>query len=217
MARLGAVRLPLDAPLDPSSDEARRWVQEELAKGTYHAQPSLLEQLDEWLGRLFSVQVTGGAPAVLVPVVIGLVLAVVALVLVRVLRREVGPTGPGARGVLDVPDVDAATLRRRTREAADRADWDAVVLDGLRTIARAAVERVVLDDAPGRTAHEVAQALGAAFPGEASALADAADAFDAVRYGHRAASEEQARAVVSLDGRMAAARPRRPQPAPVGG
>jgi hypothetical protein len=204
------VRLPVDAPLDPTSQEARRWLEEELAKSTYHPQPGLLERFLEWLGRLVSLTTESGAPAFLVPVVIAVVLAVLFLVLVRVLRREVGPSGAAEQRVLDVPDVDADTLRRRARAAAERGDWDTAVLDGVRTIARSAIERVLLDDAPGRTTHEVALALATPFPAEAGALLHAADAFDAVRYGHRRAGEDQARDVIALDGRLAAARPVRP-------
>ena len=199
--------LPLDAPLDPSSDEARRWLEEELAKGVYNPQPGLLERFLEWLDRLTSASPAGGAPAVLLPVVIVVVVAVLALVLVTVLRREVRRSGAGSGRVLDVPDIDAATLRARARAAAERRDWDGAVLDGVRAVARSGVERVVLDDAPGRTAHEVALALATTFPSESQALLRAADAFDAVRYGHRRASQEQALDVLALDERLAGTRP----------
>ena len=124
-----------------------------------------------------------------------------------------GRSGGDADRPLDVPDVPAATLRDRARAAVARGDWDSAVLDGVRTVARAAVERVVLDDAPGRTAHEVSLALTTPFPAEQAALLAAADSFDAVRYGHRSATEDQARAVLALDERLAAARPAR---APLG-
>ncbi len=208
MAAHLAVR-PLDAPLDPSSEEARRWLREELSSPQYHAQPSLLERLRELIDRLFSASPDGGLPAVVVPIAIGLVLAVLGLVLWRVLRREVGRAGGGEDRLLDVPDVPAATLRDRARAAIARGDWDSAVLDGVRTVARAAVERVVLDDAPGRTAHEVALALTVPFPAEHAGLLAAADSFDAVRYGHRSATEDQARAVLALDERLASARPSR--------
>ncbi len=199
--------LPLDAPLDPSSDEARRWLLDELAKGTYTPQPGLVERFLEWVNRLLSASPTGGAPSVLVPVVVVLLVAVLVLVLVTVLRREVRPAGSDRGHVLDVPDVDAATLRRRARDAQGRGDWDTAVLDGVRTVARAGVERVVLDDAPGRTAHEVAVALASPFPSEAAALLRAADAFDAVRYGDQRATPDQARDVIALDERLTGTRP----------
>ena len=202
--------LPLDAPLDPSSDEARRWLEEELAKGVYNPEPGLVERFLEWLDRLLSATPEGGAPSFLLPVVIVVLVAVLALVLLTVLRREVRRSGARTGHVLDVPDLDAATLRERARAAEARGDWDGAVLDGVRTLARAGVERVVLDDAPGRTAHEVALALATPFPGEAQALLRAADAFDAVRYGHRRATQQQARDVLALDERLAGTRPETP-------
>ncbi len=203
---------PFDAPLDPSSDDARRWLEQELSSPRYHAQPSLLERIREFIDRLLNASPDGGLPSVVVPIAVGLVIAVLGLVLWRVLRREVGRTGGGEDRVLDVPDVPAATLRAQARAALARGDWDTAVLEGVRAIARAAVERVVLDDAPGRTAHEVAIALATPFPTEHGGLLAAADSFDAVRYGHRSASEEQARAVAALDERLASARPRTARP-----
>ncbi|NHA66715.1 DUF4129 domain-containing protein [Phycicoccus flavus] len=201
-----------DAPLDPSSDEARRWLEQELTSPRYHEQPGLLDRFRELVERLLDSGPRTGLPSVFVPIAVGLVLAVLALVLVRVLRRDVGESGSGrGRGVLDVPDVPAATLRRQARDALDRGDWDTAVLDGLRAVARGAVERVIVDDAPGRTAHEVAVTLATPFPGEDAALIAAADAFDAVRYGERHATAEQARGVVALEERVAAARPDRPR------
>ncbi|MBT9257987.1 DUF4129 domain-containing protein [Phycicoccus sp. MAQZ13P-2] len=207
---------PADAPLDPSNEQARRWLEEELTASRYHAQPSILERLNELLDRLLNARPEGGLPGVAVPIAVGLVVAVLALVLWRVLRRDVGRSADGGSSrALDVPDVPAATLRAAARAALERGDLDAAVLDGVRAIARAGVERVLLDDAPGRTAHEVAQLLASSFPGEHAALAGAADAFDAVRYGHRSATLEQARDVLDLDTRLAAARPERPA-APTG-
>ncbi|MBM6402898.1 DUF4129 domain-containing protein [Phycicoccus sp. CSK15P-2] len=201
---------PLDAPLDPSSDDARRWLADELTSGRYQSQPGLLDRLREWLQQLLESGPSGELPSVVLPIAIGLVLAAVAAVLAVVLRREVGRTGPGDRsGELDVPDVPADTLRRQARDALAAGDWDTAVLDGLRAVARRAVERVVLDDAPGRTAHEVAVALTAPFPDEQPALLAAADAFDAVRYGDRRATEEQARELLGLDDRLGTAGPRR--------
>jgi hypothetical protein len=203
---------PLDAPLDPTSDEARRWLEQELASDIYHPQPSLTQRFVEWLERLLSFDLGSGGPSFLLPVVIVVLLAVLVLVLVTVLRREVGRRGATAERLLDVPDVDSATLRRRARDAADHGDWEGAVLDGVRCIARSGVERVVLDDAPGRTAHEVALALADPFPTEATALLSAADAFDAVRYGRRPATAEQARDVIDLDDRLSRLRPLLPVP-----
>ncbi|MBR7743537.1 DUF4129 domain-containing protein [Phycicoccus sp. BSK3Z-2] len=197
-----------DAPLDPTSDEARAWLERELSSGVYTPRPGLLERIREWLDELFSATGGGSLPAFVLPVVLVLAVAVAVLVLLAVLRRDVGrASGASGGGVLDVPDVPADTLRDRAVAALRAGDWDTAVLDGLRAVARRAVERVVLDDAPGRTAHEVAQDLARRFPDEATALAAAADAFDAVRYGDVRATRERAEHVVALEDRLASARP----------
>ena len=201
-----------DAPLDPSSDEARAWLERELSRAVYSPQPGLLDRIREWLGELFSSSGSGSLPSFVLPVVLLLAVAVGVLVLVAVLRRDVGrTTGDGESGVLDVPDVPADVLRARALDALRAQDWDTAVLDGLRAVARRAVERVVLDDAPGRTAHEVAQDLGVRFPDEATPLREAADAFGAVRYGDRRASRATAEAVLSLEERLATSRPQQPE------
>ena len=205
------VTLPLEPPLDPSSDEARRWLERELSSGVYTRQPGLLDRIREWLDELFSTAGGGSLPGFVLPVVLGVALVLAVLVLVLVLRRDVGRRADGGdAGALDVPDVPADELRARARAALAAGDWDTAVLDGLRAVARRAVERVVLDDAPGRTAHEVSRALASPFPAEDEALARAADAFDAVRYGHRPATQDQARETVALEERLAATRPSSP-------
>ena len=90
------------------------------------------------------------------------------------------------------------------------------MLEAYRAIARSAVERTLLDDLPGRTAHEVAVALVPVFPASAASLATAADVFDAVRYGRRAARVESARDRLALDAALATTRPVLPDPATAG-
>ena len=78
------------------------------------------------------------------------------------------------------------------------------MLEAYRALARSAVERTLLDDLPGRTAARGGGRAGAGVPGIRRALATAADAFDAVRYGRRAARPESARDVIALDAALAA-------------
>ena len=135
----------------------------------------------------------------------------------RSVRAERRMTGPPADGVLDGPSRTAAQHRSDAGRALAVGDADTALLEAYRAIARSAVERTLLDDLPGRTAHEVAVALGPLFPASTRALADAADAFDAVRYGRRAAGLDTARAVLDLDATLAAARPVLAGPAPLPG
>jgi hypothetical protein len=86
-------------------------------------------------------------------------------------------------------------------------DWDTVVLDGYRAIVASGVERTVLDELPGRTAHEASIDLSRAFATEGESIRASADRFDAVRYGHDQAREDDARAILALDDRLANTRP----------
>ena len=85
--------------------------------------------------------------------------------------------------------------------------YDDAVLDGFRAIAKDMSDRTLLDDAPGRTAHEVSLALASPFPDHADRLARAADLFDSVRYGHRRANADQAGQVQHLDAELVTTRP----------
>jgi hypothetical protein len=196
------IRAPFDGPpLDPSSPEAQQWVRDELAKGHYLTEPSWWQRFVEWLQRLFSL---GSGPGLLPPwgvvLVVAVLLAVVALVVVRLVRPEAVTRRSGeAAAAMDDEGLGAADYRSRAREATARGDWDAVLLDSYRALAAAAVERTLLSELPGRTAHEVAVALAPVFPQHADALASVASSFDDVRYGHRTTTPSQARATTELD------------------
>ena len=207
----------LEPPLDPTSPEARQWLEDELRKGIYREQEGLLSRLWGWLRDLLLGAGGGGLPAWTAWLAVLVAVAVVALVVLRSLRAERRMTRPPAEGVLDGPSRTAGQHRSDAGRALAVGDADTALLEAYRAIARSAVERTLLDDLPGRTAHEVAVALGPVFPASTRALADAADAFDAVRYGRRAAGLDTARAVLDLDATLAAARPVLAGPAPLPG
>ena len=86
--------------VDPGTDEARDWLRRELATGGYTVERPVLERFRDWIFGLFSrLGGDGSAPSWLVPLVVLLLLGVAALVLWRVLRRNVrapaSPTAPG--------------------------------------------------------------------------------------------------------------------------
>ena len=201
---------PVDGPpLDPSSPEARQWVLDELAKGRYTTEPSPWQRFVVWLLQLFSGQ-PGSAllPSWGVVVVVVVLLAVVALVVLRLVRAEPSTRRGRDRGaVVDDEGLSAADYRARARAASSRGDWDAVLLDSYRALAASAVERTLLTDLPGRTAHEVAVALEPVFPRQADSLAASAAEFDAVRYGHTHTTQALAAAAAELDTALLATRP----------
>lgn len=209
---LPLVPVPLAPPLDPDRDEARRLLQDELGSGEYQLRESLVSRVWRWFTDLFSgLNLPGQLPTWATWVVLGLVLVAVLAVLAFAGRdrwRRGRLAGRGASGaVLDGPRRTAAEHRSLAQEALAAGRWDTTVVEGYRAVAVEAVERTLLDDRPGRTAHEVALGLGPVFPAEGSALGRAADAFDAVRYGRHRADAEQARAVLELQARLSSARP----------
>ena len=207
MTRLTA---PFDGPpLDPSSPEAQQWVRAELAGSEYVTEPSVWQRFFEWLSSLFDGRSGPGLlPSWGVVLVVAVLLAVVALVVLRLVRPEaVTRRRASATAPVDDEGLNAADYRRRARESTDRGDWDAVLLDGYRAIATSAVERTLLSELPGRTAHEVSIALAPVFPTHADALASAASSFDDVRYGHRRTTKAQAMATTELDTELLRTRP----------
>lgn len=200
--------------LDPDRDEARRLLSEELAHPDYHRPASLVERAVTWvvdlLGDLLGALGLAGGPGRLAAVLLGVVLLAAALtawlaVRGRLRSRALARTPRG--GVLEDPALTAADYRARAREAADRGDWDGVLLDSYRATAADADERALLPPSPGLTAHEVAALLAGSFPDHAAALRRAGDRFDAVRYGGQRAGRDAAEEVRALQAELAGQRP----------
>lgn len=196
-------------PVDPTTAEARAWLERELAKPAYADNRSVLQRLIDWIVELFGrAQGTGGLPGWVLPaVLVGLAGLVTTIVLVKV-RREPASSGADRRGgVLEERDVDADTYRSRARRALEAGDTESATRDWFRAIAADAAARAIIDAGPGRTAHELSMALAAVFPDERAALAAAADHFDGVRYGDGHVDATVARFVAALDARLAEAQP----------
>lgn len=200
-------------PLDPDQEEARRLLQEELDSGDYRVEESWLVRLWRWFTDLLPDPASfGPLPGWSTWAILGVVGAAVVAGVLFVTRdrwraARLSPTGP-AGAVLDGMRRSAADYRSAAREAMDAGRLDDAVLEAYRAIAAGAIERTLLEDRPGRTAHEVALELGPTFVDSADALRRAGDIFDAVRYGDQRASTDQARAVLELEARLAQARPK---------
>jgi len=194
--------------LDPTPVEARDWLSRELHRNTY--QDPWLSSVLRWiLDHLRKLLDGAGHLAGLSPVVTVLVALVVIALLVWVLpkvRRE-SVVGRADGAVLEDLTITARTYRDRAVQAFKDGRYDEAVLNGFRAIAKDMSDRTLLDDAPGRTAHEVSLSLAQPFPDHAARLAGAADVFDSVRYGHRLATAEQAEQVQGLDAELVRTRP----------
>lgn len=196
--------------LDPTPAEGRDWLEQELHRSDY--QSPWLESAIRWVVdhiRSFldgaSNLANGGLSPVITALVALIVIALLAWVLPRV-RREPALARTGG-AVLDDLTITAHTYRDLAAGALRDGRFDDAVLDGFRAIAKDMSDRTLLDDAPGRTAHEVSMALALPFPGHADRLARAADVFDTVRYGHRGATAGQAGEIEHLDAELVKARP----------
>lgn len=209
---------PVASGLDPSRDEARRWLAEELSGAEYNRPEPVIQRIIDWLLERLDALVqlipgsTGLSQLLLVAVVALAVVALVFAVRGRLRQGRLRERGTGA--VLDEPHLTARDYRARAETARQRGDWDAALLDSYRALAASASERTLLDDAPGRTAHEIALALTVTFPEHDASLRSAADRFDDVRYGERHATRAQAETVRDLDATLSRARPRLPVAAP---
>lgn len=194
--------------LDPTPDQARDWLERELHRADY--QSTWTEAVIRWvLDTLRTLLDGAGRVAGLSPVITVLVALVVIALLVWVLpkvRREPAVARTGG-AVLEDRAITARTYRDLAAEAFRVGRYDDAVLDGFRAIAKDMSDRTLLDDAPGRTAHEVSLALAQPFPDQANRLARAADLFDSVRYGHRRATADQAGQVRQLDVALVKTRP----------
>lgn len=195
--------MALWATPDVDGPEGRRLLREELTDPVYSQEPSLLERAITWfMEQLSRLELTGAALSpswATIALVAGLVAVVVlALVLAGPVRR----VRRGARSSVEVLGDDTRTAAQ-LRDTADRlaADgrWSEAVLDRFRAVLRSLEERAVLEERPGRTAHEAAVEAGPRFPDDASALASVATLFDDVCYGDVEAGEEDDRRVRRLD------------------
>ncbi|TGY76209.1 DUF4129 domain-containing protein, partial [Cellulomonas shaoxiangyii] len=200
---------PLEVPVRPDAPTARRWVLEELADPAYSREESLLDRFLAWVAeQLEGLQGVGLPPAGALAVVVGVAVVVVLLAL-----WIAGPVRGGlttrrrARAVLAADDRRSADdLRAAADAAAAAGDWPTAVAERFRAVVRSLEERGVLDERPGRTAHEAAGLAARRLPGAADVLARGGDRFDDVVYGHRSATPDDDRLMRDLDDAVRAAR-----------
>lgn len=200
---------PLGVPVEPDAATARRWVLEELADPAYSRDESLLDRFIAWVTeQLQGLEGVGLPPLGALAVVVGVAVVVVLLALwvAGPVRGRVA-TRRRARAVLAADDRRSADDVRAAADAAAAAgDWSTAVAERFRAVVRGLEERGVLDERPGRTAHEAAGLAARALPGVAAELAHGGDRFDDVVYGERAATADDDRRMRALDDAVRAAR-----------
>jgi hypothetical protein len=218
--RLGAalhLGVPLDAPLDPDRDEARRLLEDELTKTRYQQgepaePPQWLQDLFRWFQELFnSLGGAGTVPGWMVVVVIVVIAVLVLAFLVFGVPRMRARSRVRSTGdeLFEADDRrDAAAMRRDAEAAAKASRWNEAIAERFRAIARSLHERTLVTTLPGSTAHDVARRAAAPLPEHAEALEGAAHEFDAVRYLGDPGNRDRYRLMTALDVAIQRTRPR---------
>lgn len=207
---------PLDAPLDPDPEEARRLLLEELAKSRYQqgGEPDgppawlqdILDRINEFLNSLGG---EGTVPFWLLALIVVAIAVIVVAFLVFGVPRLRARSAIAADAMFETDDRrDAAAMRRAADAAARAGRWDLAIAERFRAIARSLHERTLVSTLPGSTSHDVARRAAVALPDHADRLAEAANDFDAVRYLGDAGDRERYDRVVELDIEIERARPR---------
>ena len=197
-----------DPPLQPSGDEGRRLLRDELVHGEYHRQ-HVLQRLIDWLWRHLQDGVgaasgSSGVTAFVTMLVAAALVVGLALLLTRVRRDR--RTRVRSDAVLTRDRASADELRRRAEAALAEGRHADALVDAFRALAVRQVERGRLSDQPGATAHEVAASLATSYPTHGGLVGRSADLFDATLYGHHPARPEDAHDVLDLDDALAGPR-----------
>jgi Domain of unknown function (DUF4129) len=199
-------------PLDPTAPEAKDLVLRELAKPEYAAaRPTWFDKLAsgfwDWLNSL-QFAGTGGPPGLGIVIIVVIVLAaLVVAFLVFGLPRINRRSTVSAELFGQTDERDAAGLRAAASAAAARGDYVLAIEELFRAIARGLAERTLVPVTPGTTARGFAASAGRVFEVQASGLADAAAAFDDVRYLGGAGRREAYDAMVDLERDLRGAKP----------
>jgi len=176
-----------EVPVDPDAETARRWAEQELADPIYHQGESLLQVVLRWIQeRLAEAQnalsTMNGRSAAIVLGSVVIIGVVVTLLVVGPVRRSRRSQRSSVEVFVD-DNRTVAELRRSADTLAAAGQWSEAVLDRFRAILRSLEKRAVVDERPGRTAHEAAVQAAAVLPPCAADLHRASRMFDDVCYG----------------------------------
>lgn len=175
--------LRVDLPLIPDPEQARSWLEDELARADYSTDSSPLTRAIRWLISTFLDAVVPGVgrlPLGTVVLASALLLAVFVLAAVIMVpaRRRARSSEVFAEGVRSLDEA-----RRASHDAAAREDWDEACVWEFRRLVLELEARGLLHVAPGLTANEAAERAGRAVPLLGPGIAGAARDFDDMRYG----------------------------------
>jgi len=187
--------------LDPTPDEARSKVRRELLNPEYY-QDNWIQRLLDWLARQLGrgIDVATNLPAASTFAAMLIAVLLVGGLVWLASRAQRSASTPRAKASIFTEEIiTAAQLRARAEAALADGRTEDAVADGFRALAVRQVERGRLDDSPGTTAQEAARALAGEYPGLRARFGGSAELFDAVIYGDRSATRDQAVDVLELD------------------
>ena len=172
----------------PSPEEVRQSADDILSRAEFRPKnPSIFEEITDWIGSLFDDLFQPGAPGGSMSPVVGYVVLAAALIgvgllLWRWLRRAQRDPEPGD----EHPDPEADRSAADWLTAAERLEAEARWKDALRCRYRVLVgelvERDAIPDVPGRTAGEYRAEVTSAFPGVAPPFSEATELFELAWY-----------------------------------
>lgn len=204
------IHLPAARPgaLFPDPETAREWLGRELARPEY--QEPFLERLSRWFSELVeavrdATASGGGLSPVVALILLALLVAGVAVALSR-LRANPNQQPPGQALFLETPETPEEH-RRRANAALRQERWGEAVIESVRALATGLVERDLMAEQPGVTAHEITGRASELFPDHRRRLDTMSAVFDETRYGERPADEARARDIVELEAELGSRNP----------
>lgn len=201
-----------EVPVDPESEEATRWLIEELSQAPYQAaKPTLFDRLSkafsDWLASL-TIGDGAGIPTIVSIVLLSLVvIAIIAAIIVYGVPRLNRKSRHHDILFGEADYRTAAQLREAAESAASRNDFEAAIADMFRAIARGLSERTLVRMTPGTTGHGFATRASRVFPELATEFSTSADTFDLVRYMRKPATREQFEQLRALESQVRATKP----------
>jgi len=205
---LAALQTGMPGSLFPDPDTAREWLQEELARPEY--QEPFLERVARWFNELVdsvrdATATGGGLSRLAALVLLALLLVGVAVLLSRLRANPALPSSGTA--VFSAAPQTAEEHRRRANAALQQQRWDEAVIESVRALASGLVERGLMPEQSGVTAHEISWRAAELFPGHRPRLEVMSSVFDETRYDDRPAGEARARAAVELEAELGSRNP----------
>lgn len=196
-ANLAGAVVSFEPPLIPSADEARQLLENELSNPIYQppSTPWYERILERIMDFLSSLSGTGFSSVSLLWVLLAVfIFFVVVFVLAGPVRRA--RKAKTRSTVFESTAIKSSQYEDRAKRAAAQGDFSQAAVEMYRAIVRRAEEDVLISAAPGRTAHEAADAMSASVPSLREQYSWASIVFDSVEYGSSNATSHD---VATLD------------------